>query len=154
MKKEEVIKNIIQYKSDVDKLIHRKYHELAQNYNLSLEQFHLLIELDELMLDVYDGGSAPTVGEIAKNINNSQNTVSERISRLEAKGLVERVKDSNDKRISRIFLTGAGKKLMESIENEANSSFFHDSLDSLEDKDLDNFKSCFEKLIFEMQKRF
>ena len=150
MNKEEKIQTIIGYKNEMNKLIHEKYHELAQNYDLSLEQFHLLIELDDLMLDVNDEFKAPTVGQLAKNINNSQNTVSERITRLENKGLVKRTKDNNDKRISRVVLTDDGKDLIKLIDKQASSKFLFNSISNMEDIDINDFLKCLEKLINQM----
>lgn len=152
MTKKEKIQKVIQYKKEVDKLIHQKHHELAQKYDLSLEQYHLLIELDELMLDVNDELTAPTVGQIAKNVKNSQNTVSEKITRLENKGFVYRVKDSSDKRISRVVLTEEGRKLIEAIGKQANNSFLFDSISYMEECYIDEFLKCFEELIKKMKK--
>lgn len=150
MNREEKIQRIIEYKDEVDMLIHQKYHELAKKYDLSLEQFHLLIELDELMLDINDEYKAPTVGEIAKNINNSHNTVSERITRLENKGLVKRIKDINDRRISRVVLTDEGRDLIKLIDKQASNKFLFNSLSNMEDTDINNFLKCLEKLIKQM----
>ncbi|WP_186430303.1 MarR family winged helix-turn-helix transcriptional regulator [Clostridium sp. BSD9I1] len=146
MNKEEKIEIIVQYKNDIDNIIHRKYHELAQKYDLSLEQFHLLIELDDLMLYVNDEVKAPTIGEIAKNVDNSQNTMSEKITRLENKGLVERIKDKKDKRISRVYLTENGRSLIDSIDKQASSKFLFNSILNMDDKDIDDFLKCLEKL--------
>jgi DNA-binding MarR family transcriptional regulator len=140
---------IIQRKAEIDRLIERKHHELAQQYGLSLEQFHLLIELDELMLDV-DSESAPTVGEIASSIDNSQNTVSEKITRLENKGLVTRIKDAKDRRISRIMLTDEGRSLIDAISKQANNRFLFDAISRMKDEDIDDLLECLEKLVKEM----
>ncbi|WP_270567941.1 MarR family transcriptional regulator [Clostridium beijerinckii] len=150
MKREDKVQMIIQLKEEINELIHEKYHELAKKYDLSLEQFHLLIELEELMLDVNNEFKAPTVGQIAKNINNSQNTVSERITRLENKGLVNRIKDIDDKRISRVILTDKGRKLIESIENEASSKYLFNSISSMEDIYIDSLLKNLEKLVEQM----
>lgn len=150
MIREDTIQKIINYKDEIDALIHQKYHEMAKKNDLSLEQFHLLIELDELMLDVNDEYQAPTVGEIAKNINHSQNTVSERISRLENKGLVKRVRDCNDRRISRVVLTKEGRDLIKSIDQQASSRFLFQSLSNMEDEDLNHLLKCFKNLIQQM----
>ncbi|MBE6083374.1 MarR family transcriptional regulator [Acidilutibacter cellobiosedens] len=150
MDKEEKIQKIIRYKNKIDTLMHEKYHKLAYKYGLSLGQYHLLIELDELMLDVDDELKGPTVGEIAKNINNSQNTMSEKITRLENRGLVKRIKDSEDRRISRIVLTEEGRNLIDSIDKEANSKFLFNSISKMEDKDINNLLSCLENLIEQM----
>ncbi len=148
--RDEKIYMIIQTKMEIDKLIQRKHHELAQQYGLRLEQFHLLIELDELMLDVGSESSAPTVGEIASSIDNSQNTVSEKITRLENKGLVTRIKDEKDRRISRIVLTDEGRSLIAAISNQANNRFLFDSISKLGDRDIDDFLECLKKLVDQM----
>lgn len=153
MSKEDKIQMIIQFKEQIDTLIHNKYHKLAKKYDLSLEQFHLLIELDELMLDINDEHKAPTIGEIAKNINNSQNTVSERITRLENKGLVNRIKDSKDRRISRVALTDKGKNLLESVENEASGKYLFNAVSEMEDIYVDNLLGGLEKLVEQMNVR-
>lgn len=151
MNKEEKISKIIQLKKDIDSCIHRKHHQLAQNYDLSLEQYHLLVELDELMLMVNDELVAPTVGEIAKSVNNTQNTVSEKITRLENKGLVERIKDSKDKRISRVVLTKEGREYIESISKQANNRFLFNSISDMEDVDIDNLYTSLEVLLKHMK---
>lgn len=151
MKKDEKIKNIIEYRSAINSLVHERYHTLAQNYNLSLEQFHLLIELDELVLTVNDETLAPTIGDIAKSISNSQNTVSEKITRLENKGLVTRVKDSKDRRISRVILTEEGRKLIDEISSQATSKFLFDSISCLEEETIDKLLFGLEKLYEKMR---
>lgn len=151
MSKEEKIQKIIQYKKDIDSFIHKKHHQLAQKYDLSLEQYHLLVELDELMLEVNDEYVAPTVGEIAKSVNNSQNTVSEKITRLENRGLVKRIKDSKDKRISRVVLTEEGRDYINSISRQANNRFLFDSISSMEEKCIDNLLESLKELLKHME---
>jgi DNA-binding MarR family transcriptional regulator len=141
---------IIQSKMEIDELIRRKHHELAQQYGLSLEQFHLLIELEELMLDVDNESSAPTIGEIASSINNSQNTVSEKITRLENKKLVTRTRDLKDRRISRIVLTDEGRSLIEAISAQANNRFLFDSISKMEDADIEDLLEGLTKLLQQM----
>ncbi|WP_238915358.1 MarR family transcriptional regulator [Clostridium sp. YIM B02555] len=150
MEKEKKIQKIIQYKEEINTLIHNKYHELAKKYELSLEQFHLLIELDELMIDIADEFKAPTVGQIAKNINNSQNTVSERITRLENKALVKRIRDVSDKRISRVVLTEKGRAVLEAIEKEASSKYLFNSIFNMDEIDINNLLNSLQKLVQEM----
>ena len=148
--RDEKILMIIQSKMEIDKLIQRKHHELAQQYGLSLEQFHLLIELDELMLDIDNESSAPTVGEIASSIDNSQNTVSEKITRLENKGLVTRIKDVKDRRISRIVLTDEGRSLIDAISKQASNRFLFDAISRMKSEDIDDLLECLEKLVKQM----
>lgn len=151
MNKTDKAKKVIKLRSAVDELIHGRYHKLAKKYNLSLEQFHLLIELDELAINLSDEISAPTIGDIAKNINNSQNTVSEKVNRLEKKGLVKRVKNDEDRRISRVMLTDEGRKLINAINEEASSKFLLDSISALEESDIDNLLKGLERLYEKMR---
>ncbi|OPJ63087.1 MarR family winged helix-turn-helix transcriptional regulator [Clostridium oryzae] len=152
MNKLEKIQKIITYKDDIDKRIHDNYHKLVQKYNLTLEQFHLLVELDELMLDICNENDAPTVGSIAKNINNSQNTVSEKISRLENRRLVKRVKDSKDRRISRVMLTEEGRKVIKAMDQEASGKFMLDAVSNMEESDVDALLDSLSKLINSMDR--
>lgn len=151
MNKFDKAQKVIKLRSEVDGLIHGRYHKLAKKYNLSLEQFHLLIELDELALNLNDEMSAPTIGDIAKNINNSQNTVSEKVNRLEKKGLVKRVKSDEDRRVSRVVLTDEGRKLINDISEEASGKFLLESILDLEESDIDNLLNGLEKLYKKMR---
>lgn len=147
MKKEDKIREIIKYKDSIDKCVHLKFHELVQKHGLRVEQFHLLLRLDRLMSETDNENKVPTVTEIASKFNNSQNTMSERITRLENKGLVKREKDSIDKRISRVALTKEGKKLIDSISNEAESQFVVNSISKLEDKEIDTLSELLKKVL-------
>ena len=103
-----------------------------------------------MMLDVDNESSAPTVGEIANSIDNSQNTVSEKITRLENKGLVTRIKDAKDRRISRIILTDEGRSLIDAISKQANNRFLFDAISRMKDEDIDDLRECLEKLVKQM----
>ncbi|KHD35232.1 hypothetical protein NL50_14200 [Clostridium acetobutylicum] len=147
MNKKQKIENIIKCRKQIDLLIREKYYKLSKKYDLSLEQFQLLIEIDELTVNI-----APTVGEIAKNINNSPNTVSERITRLENKGLVEKIRDKKDRRISRVFLTESGKKLIEDMDKESSGTFLFDFLHGMKEEDINNLLKCLKSLVEKMSK--
>lgn len=129
---------IIEIWDSINEIMELKWHEIAQQFNLSLEQFHLLIELEELELNVSNETQLPTVGEIASNMGNAPNTLSERIKRLEKKGLVEKIKDNNDLRVSRVALTNEGRKLIESIKNQVGKNLLNDILEKMDEESLDN----------------
>ena len=90
-KKSESISNYIRECSNI---IHTKGHQIAQEYGLTYDQYHLLIyiELKE---------RAPTINDIAEKFNKAQNTISEKVSRLEEKGLINRIGDEQDRRVTR-----------------------------------------------------
>ncbi|EJO5346347.1 MarR family transcriptional regulator [Clostridium botulinum] len=58
------------------------------------------------------------MSEVAEYINAPLNTVTGVINRLEKKQIVERKRDSKDKRVVNIALTSKGKKLYEEEKNE------------------------------------
>ena len=133
------ITEIWKYWEHVNKLIRLKHRETAQKYGLTFEQFHLLIELDHHHeLTVNADVLPPTVGEIAADIGNAPHTLSERIKRLEKKGLVEKIRDEKDLRISRVMLTDKGQILIDHIKNEAGNIFIYDTLEKMDEGSLNN----------------
>ncbi len=126
-KTEEIVKSV----RLINKIIHMKRHEIAQSNNLTLDQFHTLIYLKNT-------DSPPTIGEMAMETNKAQNTISERVSRLEEKGLVERIKDTSDRRISRVVLTQEGSELINSINYQASNEFVKKALKNIETGVVDN----------------
>lgn len=134
--------NIIEiwkYWENINRIIRLKHRETAQKYGFTFEQFHLLIELDQhselkLTADILP----PTIGEVAYDIGNAPHTLSERIKRLEKKGLVEKRRDDTDLRVTRIMLTHKGQLLIDKIKNEAGNIFIYSTLEHMEQKSLHN----------------
>jgi MarR family transcriptional regulator, organic hydroperoxide resistance regulator len=143
---------ILEKKSLIDSLIHRQHHLLAQKHDLSLEQFHLLIELDELMVDVPEDSGLP-VGQLASHTGNAQNTISERITRLENKSLVTRVRDASDRRINRITLTTAGRELIETIGREAGAILLRKALETLPDEEVAQLDFLLGKVLVNLEQK-
>lgn len=132
--------------TEINRLLHGKHHDLALQHGLTGEQFHLLVELDELSLSFSEDGMAPTVGEIAQSLNRAQNTVSEKISRLEKRGLVERVPDAEDRRVTRIVPTERCRKLLGAIDFLAGDEFLQRCLARLTDKVLEQLATGLQAL--------
>lgn len=122
----------------INRILRLKHHEVAKKYGLTLEQFHLLIELDELKLEmVSDEIIPPTIGEIAIDIGNAPHTLSEKIKRLEKKGLVKKVRDETDQRKNRVTFTEKGKNLINNIKKEVSETFI-EKTNTMNDKNLKN----------------
>ncbi|OEC85617.1 MULTISPECIES: MarR family winged helix-turn-helix transcriptional regulator [Methanobacterium] len=141
------ITEILRYWEHINKLIRLKHRETAQKYELTFEQFHLMIELDhhaEFRLDTYQ--LPPTVGEIAADIGNAPHTLSERIKRLEKKGMVKKIKDEEDLRINRVMLTDKGQNLIDRIKNESNNIFIYSALEEMDEKTLGNLSNGLKQL--------
>lgn len=130
----------------MDRLIRSKYHETSKKYGLTLEQFHLLIELDELELDmISEEVLPPTIGQIAADIGNAPHTLSGSIKRLEKKGLVKKVKDEKDLRINRVVFTEKGRSMINNIKEEVSNIFIQNVL-KMDEKSLNNLLDGLEEL--------
>jgi len=77
--------------------------ELNKKYQVSAPQLNCLLSL-------YENGPLPP-SQIAKHIMVKSSTVTGIVDRLEQKGLVKRFRNSPDRRIITIELTGSGKNL-------------------------------------------
>lgn len=139
------IKNIIDGINFIEEHVHLRFHKTAKEFGLTLDQFHLLVELEELEIKVPDN-VGPKISDIASRRNLSQNTISERVTRLEKMNLVVRVKDESDRRISRVKLSTQGKELLKKISNEADSSYVERLLCILDDETIEIMSSSIDKL--------
>lgn len=137
--------NITFHIRECAKLIHNKGHEIAQSYNLTIEQYHLLVML-------YFSELPPTIGEIAGKFGKAQNTISERISRLEEKELVERISDYEDRRIIRVNITKEGKELVETIRKERSSIFVLNAISKMKEDDVNILIKQLENLYLHLEK--
>jgi DNA-binding MarR family transcriptional regulator len=93
--------------------------ELNKKYDVSVPQLNSLLTL-------YEYGPLPP-SQIANHIMVKSSTVTGIVDRLEQKGLVERLRNSPDRRVITIQLTESGKKLAEN----APSPIQHKILDGL-----------------------
>jgi len=99
---------ISRYIWECSNIIHAKGHNIAKECGLTYDQYHRLIYLK-------NSKEPPTINEISNILNRAQNTISEKVTRLEEKGLVKRIDDEKDRRIKRVFVTEEGLKLVETI---------------------------------------
>ena len=152
MNKQEKCTEIYFLKKQIDVSIHQKYHTIAQTHGLTLDQFHLLIELDELLLDVPTEDVGMPIGTIASQLSAAQNTISERVSRLEKKKLVERIPDQQDRRISRVILTQEGKELLEHLEIVASRNAYMEALNNLPENEITQFHATMQKILSDLTK--
>jgi len=88
--------------------VYRRYHSSAR-----LQGAHLPVTRRALeVLQHLSAGGPLTVGEQAAHLGLRRNSVSELLSRLEAKGLVARIRDERDERCVLVWLTDAGRDVV------------------------------------------
>jgi DNA-binding MarR family transcriptional regulator len=89
--------------------------EEAQEYGLSPIQARFLVHL------LFHGVGLRRVGRLAREFDLTRATVSDAVSSLEKKGLVEREHWPEDKRVATLRLTPAGKEVARSLATWANA---------------------------------
>jgi DNA-binding MarR family transcriptional regulator len=102
---ERAVRHLISRAND---LKHRRVHELLDELGLYRGQSFVLRALWE-----QDG---LTQTELTERLNRSPSTITKTVQRMEKADLVQRGPDDNDERISRVFLTDAGRAVQPAVE--------------------------------------
>lgn len=145
MELQRVSETISNYIRDCSNIIHTKGHQIAQEYDLTYDQYHLLIYLSF-------SKTPPTISEISKKYNRAQNTISEKISRLEEKELVSRIDDSMDRRITRVIITEKGLDLINTIRQERSNRVTYIALKKMNNREVENLLTNLTKLYNNLNK--
>lgn len=139
MELQDISEHISEHIMEISKIIHKKGHTIAREYGLTYDQFHMLLYLKKSQ-------NPPTINELASKSHRAQNTVSEKISRLEEKGLVRRVGDEKDRRITRVQITEKGLDLVKTIKKEKGNKIIYSALRSMEVEEVNNLNRSLERL--------
>jgi len=119
------------YIRECSNIIHEKGHQIAEEYGLTYDQYHLLLYLNFREIP-------PAINDISKRFNRAQNTMSEKISRLVEKGLVLKVDDEKDRRITRVIITEKGKDLIDIIRQERTNRIVYRAIEKMDKDEVDN----------------
>lgn len=92
----------------VAKLVERRTEVLLKKYDLSIWQFDVLATLRRHCCDLCPG-------ELLKATMLTSGAMTHRLDRLEKEGLIQRTPDPNDRRGVRVFLTEAGRDLVDRV---------------------------------------
>jgi len=95
---------------EIRELLDKISSQTRRNYNHLLHDLNLHVGQDNLLCRLWREDGLTQV-ELCNKLNCEAPTVTNMVKALEKKGLIIRRKDYNDKRITRIFLTEAGKDL-------------------------------------------
>ncbi|GAE92673.1 transcriptional regulator [Gracilibacillus boraciitolerans JCM 21714] len=88
-------------------IIKQKGREILNNYPITTPQFIAL----QFLLEEGD----LTLGELSKKINLAFSTTTDLVDRMEKNDVVERVKDTKDRRVVRIHLLERGKIIIQEV---------------------------------------
>lgn len=95
---------------EIRELLDKISSQTRRNHNHLLHDLNLHVGQDNLLCKLWREDGLTQV-ELCNKLNCEAPTVTNMVKALEKKGLIIRKKDYNDKRITRIFLTDAGKDL-------------------------------------------
>jgi MarR family transcriptional regulator, organic hydroperoxide resistance regulator len=113
--------------------------QLSEETNSTFQQFAVLLVMKQM-------GENANATEMAKMLNKNTNTLSTILDRMEAKGLVKKNRDTEDRRIVYAIMTEKGKKKLVATE-KANWELFDKLASSFSLEELKTLNALLEKLI-------
>lgn len=108
-------------------IIKQKGREILNNYPITTPQFIAL----QFLLE--DGDL--TLGELSKKINLAFSTTTDLVDRMEKNDIVERVKDTKDRRVVRIHLLERGKVIIREV-IEKRQQYLGEVLTNVKEEDM------------------
>ncbi len=121
------------------KTIRRLEQELADEQDLALSWYDLLVQLQE-------NGGAMRMGELARRLLISRSATTRFVDRVEAAGLVMRSVSSDDRRGMNVVLTDPGFQRLKSASPTHLRGIEHHFADRLSDEDIDELARILDKL--------
>jgi len=91
----------------IAKQVRRKGREILTDFAITPPQFDALIYLNEF--------GDLTIGELSSKLYLAYSTTTDLVDRMERNDLVERVRDSNDRRVVRLHMKDKGRDMIEKV---------------------------------------
>ncbi len=113
--------------------------QLSKAANSTFQQFSVLALMKQI-------GENANATEMAKKLSKNTNTLTTILDRMEAKGLVKKTRDTQDRRLVYATMTEKGKKKLAAT-NKANWELFDKLASSFSPEELKTLNALLEKLI-------
>lgn len=123
-------------------IIKQKGREILSNYTITPPQFVALQWLLE------DGDM--TIGELSNKMYLACSTTTDLVDRMEKNELVQRVKDTNDRRVVRIHLQHEGERIIEEV-IQKRQDYLHEVLKNFSDEEVILLEQQLTKLHHDMK---
>ncbi|WP_245843838.1 MarR family winged helix-turn-helix transcriptional regulator [Oceanobacillus rekensis] len=124
-------------------LIKQNGRQILNNYPITPPQFVAL----QWLLEEGD----LTIGELSNKISLAFSTTTDLVDRMERNELVERLRDTNDRRVVRIHLLNKGKEIILEV-IQKRQEYLGEVLDKFTDKEKDSLNNLLDFLHDEMKK--
>lgn len=122
-------------------IIKQKGREILTNYTITPPQFIALQWLDEL--------GDMTIGDLSNRMYLAFSTTTDLIDRMEKNELVQRVRDTADRRVVRIHLLPEGEKIIREV-IEKRQLYLVDIVSDFEDEEIQQLSELLQKLYVRM----
>ncbi len=123
-------------------IIKQKGREILNNYPITTPQFIAL----QFLLE--DGDL--TLGELSKKINLAFSTTTDLVDRMEKNNIVERVKDTKDRRVVRIHLLEKGKVIIREVIKKR-QQYLGEVLTNVKEEDMEQLSKLLHLMHHEMK---
>lgn len=110
--------------------------------DLTFTQWVVLIQLRD--------GLAETGADLCRNLCHDSGATTRLIDQLEARGLVERTRSTEDRRVAKLSLTLAGRQMAKKIAPQV-VDFWNDILSDFTHAEIDTFISLLERLLIRLE---
>jgi len=131
--------------SEIMQCLRRVFKAIQQYSEAVLKEFGVTGPQLWALRTIYDEGRL-SMGELSQRMYLHMSTVSGVVDRLEEKGYVERTRGDEDRRVVKISLTKAGKKLVQRGPEAAQGKLLH-GLESLSQREVLIIRSSLEKVV-------
>lgn len=137
---------IDRYTVEIESLLHtvgsltkRQQREIMTNMDITPPQADALLALQEY--------GALAMGELCQKLGTACSTATDLIDRMERNGFVERVRDTNDRRVIRLKITDKGTEVIERVV-EASRAHLTEQLQEMDLADKERLIQSLEQLQF------
>ncbi|UOQ47247.1 MarR family transcriptional regulator [Gracilibacillus caseinilyticus] len=143
-KEQESIADIEKELRYISGIIKQKGREILNNYPITTPQFialQFLLEHGDL-----------TLGELSKKINLAFSTTTDLVDRMEKNDIVERVRDTKDRRVVRIHLLEKGREIIHEV-IEKRQKYLGEVLSNVKEEDMEQLSTLLHLLHREMRQQ-
>lgn len=119
----------------------------AFNHKLAL---HDITRVQWIALYYIGEDEGITQKDLSDKMNIKESTVARLIDRMEKEGTVERIKNSKDRRVTKLHLTEMGKEKREAV-MPIGEEFSRDGIDGISQEHLKIFKEVLQKIIINVK---
>lgn len=127
----------------ISAIIKRRGRDILTDFKITPPQFHALLVLRK--------NGDMIIGELGQAMYLACSTATDLVDRMERNGLVERVRDTSDRRVVRIHVLGKGEEVLEKV-MIARKNYLHEVLENVTNDECQKMTKYMSILYDEMTK--